>query len=86
MTSCVQLALRVPDLAESVAVSAHGPLGVEVDSSSVDDTTNARSVAGENLPYLAERVVDEHVPSGWIGPPPAECGVEEQAEQDRYGQ
>jgi hypothetical protein len=39
----------------------------------------------EDLVRLAGGVVDQYVPGGRIGPPPAEAGVQRQSEQDNDG-
>jgi hypothetical protein len=42
--------------------------------------------SGEDLPHLAGGVIDEHVPGGRVGPPPAQAGIQDQAEQDGGGE
>ena len=43
-------------------------------------------IVDEDLPYLADRVVDQHVPGSRVGPPPAQRRVEHQAEQNGSGE
>jgi hypothetical protein len=40
----------------------------------------------EDLPDLADGVEDQHVAGGQVGPPPAQHGVQDQAQQDRGSQ